>query len=168
MLGKLKPKDNATIPFLVFISFLLWFLLTRLWTTFLPDTIILIRNVHVHHFAYGIIMLSILSFIFLAFDLPRLWHIRFAPLLGIALASAYDEFAMWLLLENTYGDRRSIDSIIVITLILLNSIYFQKFWKKWGLHLGKLFSIIIFGTPRFTYKTFRKIVRELPFFKHRS
>lgn len=161
MLGPLKPKEHSTIPFLVFISFLVWFVLARLWVELFPSTVIRVRGIHVHHYAYGIIMLSVLSFIFLSYQLPRIWRLRFAPLLGIALASAYDEFAMWLLLENAYQSRTSIDAIIIVSLIMANAVYFPRFWAKWGKRLGRLLSLILFGTPRFTYRTFKKILTKL-------
>lgn len=148
MFQKLRPPPGSTIPFLVLISFLLWFVIARIFTFLFPQTLIVVGSVHVHHFAYGIIMLSILAFIFLAYPLNHTARLRFAPLLGIALASAYDEFAMWLLLDNIFHDRRNFDAIVVVTLILLNAIYFPAFWTRWGTRLWHLINILLLGLPK--------------------
>jgi len=55
---------------------------------------------------------------------------------------AFDEFAMWIQLENVYRDRSTYDAIMVITLILLNVVYFGDFWKKWRYRLTTLLSKI--------------------------
>lgn len=161
MFKKLKPHPDGAIPFLVLTSFLVWLTLARIWTHFFPNSVITIKGIHVHHYAYGIVLLSLLAFIFLTFKLSHTWRLRFAPLLGLALASAYDEFAMWLLLENAHQDPRNLDAVVVVMLILLNAVYFQTFWKKWGTRLGKLFSLILFGTPRFTIHFTLRTLRKL-------
>jgi len=164
MFKKLKPHPDGSIPFLVLISFLTWLVLARLWTYFLPNSVITIKGIHVHHYAYGIVLLSLLAFVFLTFRLTHAWRLRFAPLLGLALASAYDEFAMWLLLEDAHKSPTNLDAVMVVTLILLNAVYFQPFWKKWGTRLGHLISILLFGLPRKILKTLRKrpAVRNRP------
>jgi hypothetical protein len=147
MFRRLRPPPGSTITFLVLISFLGWFIAARLFTYFLPETVITVRGVHVHHFAYGIIMLSLLSFVSIAYPLSKTARMRLAPLLGIALASAYDEFAMWLLLDDLLHDRRNYDAIVVIALVMLNAIYFPGFWSRWGHRLWKLLNILLLGLP---------------------
>ena len=93
-------------------------------------------------------MLSILAFIFLAYPLSRPLRLRASVLLGIALAWAYDEFAMWLLLQNLYHDSRNYDAILIITLILLNLTLFPSFWARWSKRLGKLLNILLLGLPK--------------------
>ncbi|MBU0578897.1 hypothetical protein KKE34_00555 [Patescibacteria group bacterium] len=144
----LRPPSKSTIPFLTLFSFLLWFVIGRIFTYYFPSFYLTVDDNHVHHFAYGIIMLSILSYTFLACPLSRSSRLRGAILLGIALAWAYDEFAMWLTLENIYYDRRNYDAILTISLILLNLIYLPSFWAKWGKRLGKLINILLLGLPK--------------------
>ncbi|KKT88361.1 MAG: hypothetical protein UW88_C0011G0001, partial [Candidatus Collierbacteria bacterium GW2011_GWD2_45_10] len=40
--------------------------------------------------------------------------------------------------DDIYKDRSTYDAILIITLILLNIVYFEDFWKKWGHRLGLL------------------------------
>ncbi|KKT42695.1 MAG: hypothetical protein UW31_C0006G0115, partial [Candidatus Collierbacteria bacterium GW2011_GWA2_44_13] len=65
-------------------------------------------------------------------------RLKLAPLYGFALGVAFDEFAMWIQLDDIYKDRSTYDAILIITLILLNIVYFEDFWKKWGHRLGLL------------------------------
>ena len=144
----LRPPSKSTIPFLTLFSFLLWFTLGRAFTWLFPNFYLTINDRHIHHYAYGIIMLSILAYIFLAYPLSRPTRLRGAVLLGIALGWAYDEFAMWITLEDIYYDRRNYDAIVIIALILLNLSYLPSFWAKWGKRLGRLFNILLLGLPK--------------------
>lgn len=148
MLQFLRPPSKSTIPFLTLSAFLFWFVADRVFTHYLPSFYLSVNGNHVHHFAYGIVMLSILGYVFIAYPLSRAMRLRGAILLGIALGWAYDEFAMWLTLEDVYYNRSNYDAILIITLILLNLIYLPGFWAKWGRRLGKLVNIILFGLPK--------------------
>jgi hypothetical protein len=64
------------------------------------------------------------------------------------MGMAYDEFAMWLELDNIYHDRRNYDAVVVISLILINVIYFSDFWKRWGGRIGRLFRFLIWRGPK--------------------
>lgn len=153
VLHRLKPKPDKSIPFLIFIFFLATFVASRLVVAFFPQFFIPIRGAHVHHFAYGIILLSLVGFVTVAYPLSPRSRIRFAILYGISLGLAFDEFAMWLELDDVYKDRSSYDAIVTISLILLNIIYFSDFWKRWGRRLGLLLKII-FYVPRKLYSHF--------------
>lgn len=148
MFKSLRPPSQSTIPFLTLSAFLFWFVIARIFVYCFPNFYLTVGDNHVHHFAYGIVMLSILAYIFLAYPLSRSSRLRGAILLGIALGWAYDEFAMWISLEDIYYDRSSYDAILIITLIFLNLIYFPGFWAKWGKRLGKLIDLVLFGLPK--------------------
>jgi hypothetical protein len=53
-----------------------------------------------------------------------------ATLYGVGLALAFDEFGMWLHLEDDYWIRHSYDAVIIITAVLFNIVYLSIFWKK--------------------------------------
>jgi hypothetical protein len=69
-------------------------------------------------------------------------------LLGIALALAYDEFALWLLQGDFYHLRLNYDAIVIISLLIINTMYFQSFWLRWGKRLTRLLNILFLGLPR--------------------
>lgn len=137
-LHRLKPKIGKEIPFLVMISFLGTFLLSRLIVYYLPDVALKVRGTHVHHFAYGIFLLAILGYFTLTQQISPKIRLRLSLLYGVALGLALDEFAMWIELEDIYYDRTSFDALMIVTLLFLNIIYFDGFWKKWGTHLNQL------------------------------
>jgi hypothetical protein len=135
----LRPKTGKEIPFLIMISFLATFAISRAIVNFFPGfTLTNVRGTHVHHFAYGIILLVIVGYFLLT--QPRSWktRLKMSLLYGIGLGLAFDEFAMWIQLEDVYYDRATYDAIVIVATILLNIIYFEDFWKKWGYRLGKL------------------------------
>lgn len=126
------------IPFIVFLSFLSTFVIARSYIYLTQKDIlsnpifieaIYIRGIHVHHLNFGIVLLAICGFIAL-YDLRPRIHRLVAVIYGIGLALTFDEFALWLLLENRYYARITYDAIIIITLIFLNIIYFPSFWRK--------------------------------------
>jgi hypothetical protein len=134
----LKPKNGKEIPFLIMISFLGTFVLSRMITYILPDVFLTVKSAHVHHFAYGIFLLAVICYFLLTQPRSPNIRLRLSLLYGIALGLAMDEFAMWIQLEDAYYDRATYDAIVVVSLILLNIIYVEDFWKKWGYRLGKL------------------------------
>lgn len=128
------------IPFIVFVSFLLTFAFTRAYVYLTRNDIltfpffvenIQIHGVHVHHLNWGIFILSIVGFIAL-YDLEPELHRRLAIVYGIGLGLTFDEFALWLRLQDDYYAQLSYDAIIVIAVILLNIIYFEPFWIRMG------------------------------------
>lgn len=134
----LKPKTGKEVPFLIMLSFLGTFSLSRLVTFTFPDLFVKVRGIHVHHFSYGIFLLAVVGYFLLTQPRSPKFRLRLSLIYGFALGLAMDEFAMWIQLEDTYYNRTSFDAILVISLILLNIIYFEDFWKKWGYRLGKL------------------------------
>ena len=91
-----------------------------------------------HHFTYGIFILGIVGFLSLVLERTNKLKLQLAVLYGLGLGLAFDEFAMWIQLEDVYRDRSTYDAIVIIALLLLNIVYFSDFWKKWGHRLGLL------------------------------
>ncbi|EKD53551.1 MAG: hypothetical protein ACD_61C00019G0017 [uncultured bacterium] len=139
----LRPKTGKEIPFLILISFLATFALSRFVTSLpFPNLYLKVRDIHVHHFAYGIFILGIVGFLSLVLERTDKLKLQLSVIYGVGLGLAFDEFAMWIQLEDVYKDRSTYDAIVTISLILLNIIYFDDFWKKWGNRLGLLFKRI--------------------------
>ncbi len=136
----LRPKTGKEIPFLILITFLLTFAMSRIITSLpFPNLYLKVKGVHVHHLAYGIFILGISGFLSLLQERTEKTRLQLSILYGFGLGLAFDEFAMWIQLEDVYKDRSTYDAIVIITLLLLNVVYFEDFWKKWGSHLGRFF-----------------------------
>ena len=134
ILHHLVKKHNRKIPFIIFVYFFTTFVLLRLfvyaWTYgYIPEISVVIKGVEIHHLSYGIFILAIVGY-WLLIDRREESVPKIAKIYGIGLALAFDEFGMWLHLEDNYWMRQSYDGIIVITAWLINAIYFTPIWKK--------------------------------------
>ena len=147
---KFIAKQRKGVTFTILFFFLITFVITRLYIyiTILgnfPEIFshTTVKGVHVHHFTWGILINSIVGYILLM--LPRNvfeeWKIKLAAIFGIGLGLTFDEFGMWLLLEDAYWVRKSYDAIIVITLIFINIIYLGNTWKRLFTLIKKIKSI---------------------------
>jgi hypothetical protein len=134
----LRPKSGKEIPFLIMISFLATFVISRLIVNLLPELTLKVRGTHVHHFAYGIVLLIALGYFLLTQPRSPNTRLKLSLVYGIALGLAFDEFAMWIQLEDVYYNRATYDAIVFVSALLLNIVYFEDFWKKWGYRLGNL------------------------------
>lgn len=154
ILNYLIFERRKEIPFLVFATFLITFGLSRLmvyliFNGILPEWLMLdISGVHIHHLNYGIFFLAISGFLSLNNkNHPNLTYIL-AIIYGLGLGLAFDEFGMWLHLEDNYWIRQSYDAIIFISALFLNIVYFPHFWEKMG--------------REFYCRIYCKIVRKAP------
>lgn len=130
-------KHRDAVSFIILFLFLLTFVISRTiiylnTANIIPDAWFInrsIRGVHIHHLAFGIVILTITGYLALVFPNKRIKHF-ISALYGIGLGLAYDEFGMWLRLQDDYWVRQSYDAIAIITVILINIIYFSTLWQK--------------------------------------
>jgi predicted permease len=107
----------------VLFAFLVTFVVSRLFVLFmaegrLPDFHMRFGETHVHHLALGIFLLAAVG-AGLLFVRPQAGGLRLASTIyGIGLALTFDEFGMWLHLEDVYWQRASFDAIAVIAALL--------------------------------------------------
>jgi hypothetical protein len=101
-----------------------------------PFRNIVIRNVHIHHLVWGVLLLLGVGYLWLAQvglgvgDSSRLASTLMAMLYGIGAALTLDEFALWLNLEDVYWTRKgrqSIDAIILFGSLLLIGVHGWSF-----------------------------------------
>ena len=107
----------------VFVSFIVTFALARsvgllMMVGRMHDIYLHFGQTHVHHLNYGIFILSALGG-YLIFIRPDARGVaRAAGLYGIGLALTFDEFGMWLHLDDVYWQRASFDAMVLIAAIL--------------------------------------------------
>lgn len=107
----------------VFVSFIVTFVLARSFALLMMigrmrDFYLRFGQTHVHHLNYGIFILSGVGayLIFVRAD-PR-GIARAAALYGVGLALTFDEFGMWLHLDEIYWQHASFDAMVLIAAIL--------------------------------------------------
>lgn len=116
------------INFWVLYMFILGFVGSRFVVKIFPEAALIINGIHVHHFAYGFMLLAAIGFAALN-DVHRK-HPRFlGSAYGLSLGIAFDEFGMWILLDDDYWVRQSYDAIMVIGAFLVSVVYFSEFWR---------------------------------------
>lgn len=134
---KLIFHHKGRSVFTIFMFFLLAFGLSRTFTYFhkfgfFPyypfDNVF---GTHIHHFVFGIALVSLVGF--LSLTLPhsvlQSWRLKLSAIYGFGFGWIIDEFGMWLHLENNYYLRLNYDAVIIISIILINFVYFSKIWK---------------------------------------
>lgn len=142
---KFIKKQKEGVPFVIFSFFLIIFAASRLYVHLaikgiVPESLTQdVKGVHIHHFTYGILINTLVGF--LALNLPYSllgkWRLKLAAFFGIGLGWTFDEFGMWLRLQDEYWARLSYDSIIIISLILINIIYLGTFWNRLASKISK-------------------------------
>ena len=122
---ELLVKKFKHQTFWILSAFIPTFLIARLTVNFAPGVFLQVKGNHVHHFAYGFILLAISGYIAIVRPLKSIW---IAILFGIGLALSVDEAGMWLHLTNYYYNDTSEDAIILVSAILINIVYLRAFW----------------------------------------
>ena len=126
---ELVTNQTKEVTFWVLLAFLPTFIGTRALVYFAPQLFVNVGGTHVHHLTWGIILLALTGWLALLIEEPR-WRPRIAALYGIGLALAFDEFGMWLHLQDNYWVRQSYDAVLVILAVLINTVYFGDFWLR--------------------------------------
>jgi hypothetical protein len=122
-----NQKDE--VNFWVLIFFILTFSTSRFVVYFFPDLYLNVRHVHIHHYAYGVLILAVVGLLALN-DLHKRFCRTYGALYGIGLGLAMDEFGMWIHLRDDYWLRHSYDAIFVTGAFLILIVYFDQFWIR--------------------------------------
>ena len=134
-----SPTTKKLIAIIIS-AFLITFVFSRLLVYLIlagylpPELFLHIKGVHIHHFTYGVIILSIVGlYLILKRPAPDSRRFKLAVwFFGIGLGLTFDEFGMWIQLEDNYWIRQSYDAVIIIALLLLNIAYYKSVinWTK--------------------------------------
>ncbi|MCK4520768.1 hypothetical protein KAT95_02775 [Candidatus Parcubacteria bacterium] len=127
-------KHNRKVPFVVLVYFFATFVIVRIlvyaWTYgYIPELSLMIKGIEVHHFNIGIFTLAVVGYLLLVSEKEE-HRLKIAKIYGIGLALAFDEFGMWLHLDDNYWLRHSLDAVVVISVVLFNIIYLNHIWRK--------------------------------------
>lgn len=127
-------KHNRKVPFVVLVYFFATFIIVRtlvyVWTYgYIPELSLMIKGIEIHHFNLGIFILAVVGYLLLISEKEEN-RLKLAKIYGIGLALAFDEFGMWLHLEDNYWLRHSLDAVIIISIVLFNIIYLNHIWRK--------------------------------------
>ena len=127
-------KHNRKAPFVVLVYFFATFIIVRTfvyaWTYgYIPEISLMIKGIEIHHFNIGIFILAVVGYLLLISEKEE-HRLKMAKIYGIGLALAFDEFGMWLHLNDNYWLRHSLDAVVIISVVLFNIIYLNRIWRK--------------------------------------
>lgn len=127
---RFKPKkEDKDVAFVIFAGFWLTYAFARVLIYLFPTLFTSIHGVHIHHFSYGIIILSLVGFYSLALNTEGKKLYKTAFLFGIGLALTYDEFGMWLRLTDDGVARFGYDAVALISIGFVNLLYLEHHWR---------------------------------------
>jgi uncharacterized membrane protein (UPF0136 family) len=107
-------------------------------------------DLHVHHLVFGIVlMLAAPTIAYAIPDVSPWWELT-AVAFGIGAGLTFDEFALWLHLEDVYWaeeGRRSVDAVgiaaVFMGLVFLGAVPFELGGSDWELFLASLVGALI-------------------------
>lgn len=120
-----KYKDQH---FWILSAFIPTFIVARLLVKVDPRIFLSVHGNHVHHFAYGFVILALAGY--LAIVRKQRVPPWLAIMFGVGLALSVDEAGMWLHLTDQYYNETSENSLIVVTALLINVVYLKEFWLR--------------------------------------
>jgi hypothetical protein len=126
---ELIGERRKHMPFWVLTGFLPTFAVARFLVAEYPTLFVNIRGVHIHHFAWGVIVLAVVGFISLVSP-ERPPRPALSVAYGLGLALAFDEFGMWLRLTSTYNLDQSEDVMVGILAFLVIAVYFMGLLRR--------------------------------------
>ncbi|MGA7172711.1 MAG: hypothetical protein WBZ07_08695 [Candidatus Dormiibacterota bacterium] len=90
------------------------------------------QPLHIHHMVWGILALTGCGYAALLQTDLR-WRRRLAPLYGAGVALTYDEFALWLHLEDDYWTKQgrdSVDAVVLLSALFGLASASPLFWQR--------------------------------------
>ena len=138
-------RRNKQTPFIVFISFIIAFAVSRLTILLGPEWLrLFVREYHIHHFYYGFALIAISNWIALTSDRKHMINIA-SVLFGVGLGFFVDEFGLLLTcttpaFECDYFARQTFDVFTYLAGILLVFIYSKPFFGLLKKIVRRLFS----------------------------
>ena len=106
------------IIFPIATAFLLTFVGARIISSLSPELYLPWFGIHVHHFAYGFFVLAAAGYLALVFSGPRAKYLL-ALLHGFGLGLSFDEYGIWLHLNDGDPARWSYDGFLIIIASIL-------------------------------------------------
>ena len=135
-------RPDEEINFRVFSSFLATFLTVRLITHGIRGDWLPLKNIelghkgggelHIHHLVWGIVALTGCGYLGLL-RTGLTWRRRLAPVYGAGVALTFDEFALWLRLEDDYWSsegRASVDAVVILSALFGLAAASPLFWRR--------------------------------------
>ena len=112
------------LTFIATIAFVASFFGSRLFATLLPNTIVTPGGIHLHHFWYGIALISVAGWMGIAWRNERLYRL-YAVLYGLGAGFVGDEVGLLLTFNNYQSELTYVFFIAAISFVIIATLFLR-------------------------------------------
>ncbi|HVH16533.1 MAG TPA: hypothetical protein VNA15_12575 [Candidatus Angelobacter sp.] len=112
------------LTFIATLAFVLSFFGSRLFATLFPSTVVMQGGIHLHHFWYGIALISVAGWMGIAWRNERLYRL-YAVLYGLGAGFVGDEVGLLLTFGNYQSELTYLFFIAVISFVIIATLFLR-------------------------------------------
>ena len=112
------------LTFIATLAFVVSFFGSRLFATLLPNTVVMPGGIHLHHFWYGIALISVAGWMGIAWRNERLYRL-YAILYGLGAGFVGDEVGLLLTFNNYQSELTYLFFIAAISFVIIATLFLR-------------------------------------------
>src|SRR6266699_1971260 len=112
------------LTFIATLAFVVSFFGSRLFATLFPDTVVMQGGIHLHHFWYGIALISLAGWMGIAWRNERLYRL-YAVLYGLGAGFVGDEVGLLLTFNNYQSELTYLFFIAAISFVIIATLFLR-------------------------------------------
>jgi hypothetical protein len=112
------------LTFIATVAFVSSFFGSRLFATLLPNTVVMPGGIHLHHFWYGIALISVAGWMGIAWRNERLYRL-YAVLYGLGAGFVGDEVGLLLTFNNYQSELTYVFFIAAISFVIIATLFIR-------------------------------------------
>lgn len=129
LLDRFKDRREET-PFLIFLSFAVSFAVTRVYAT-VYEPVLDIGDYTFYHLYLGVALIIVAGWLAINYKDRDLTRVN-ALIFGVGLGVFFDQIGFMLTHFEDYWAGVTYSVVILVSLVLLNVVYFSDFWRAVG------------------------------------
>src|SRR5207244_10054360 len=112
------------LTFIATLAFVVSFFGSRLFATLFPTTVVMQGGIHLHHFWYGIALISVAGWMGIAWRNERLYRL-YAVLYGLGAGFVGDEVGLLLTFNNYQSELTYLFFVAAISLVIIATLFLR-------------------------------------------
>lgn len=112
------------LTFIATLAFVVSFLGSRLFATVFPTTVVMQGGIHLHHFWYGIALISVAGWMGIAWRNERLYRL-YAVLYGLGAGFVGDEVGLLLTFNNYQSELTYVFFVAAISFVIIATLFLR-------------------------------------------